>query len=391
MDADHAAAAAPPIDATQPRPRTASAFVMDPETRQALERGLPDWELDVRDGNIRTAAKVLAGAASPRLLLVDLDGVRYPAGSVHELAAVCAVDTVVVALGSDDSARFGRDLLTTGVADYLIKPVTPVRLQEVVTGAQSPPARGPDWQGLAVGFTGTCGSGATTLLAATAIAAAERGRYVSVLDLNRAFGGVPFLLDVEPEAGFDDLIETAAGGTVDPELVEAARVSHSDRISVYGYRWRPLLPPPAPVSGVRRLLSALRRRSHLVLVDPEPHGRAGVLRDCDVRVLVVEPTECGILRFVRARAGLDAGRATLQVHNHTRRTGRSEVANSLRAAASVDAPDVAFPFEADLPELSDWGHLADRLPRGFRKPLHALIDLLDAAPDARGSEAAATA
>ena len=267
MDSEPHPAAHPPAGPS-PGERRAGAFVVDPETRTALELSLPEWELDFHEGNIRTAVDVLASNPSPQLILVDLDGAPYPAGGIHELASVCEVGTVVIALGSTDSARFSRSILTTGVANYLIKPITRARLREVIASAVSAD-RDPHWRGRSVGFAGTGGSGATTLLAATAITAAARGQYVSVLDLNRVFSALPFLLDVEPVPGLDELLEAAAAGPPDEELVDAARVSHSDRIAVYGYRWNPILPPPASLKGVRQLLATLCRRSHLVLVDPE--------------------------------------------------------------------------------------------------------------------------
>ena len=373
LPADHAPAATDP-----PAIRQAAAFVADPDTRLAVQAGLPEWEVEAYDGNIRTAVGVLASVASPELILVDLDGVPYPVGSIHELASVCEPGSVVVALGSRDSARDGRDILATGVADYLVKPLTPARLREVVAVAL---AGGGDrrGRGRSAGFAGTGGSGATTLLAATAITAAARGRYVAVLDLNRAFGSLAFLLDVEPVPGLDELLEAAAAGAPDPELVEAAQVSRSDRISVFGYRWNRQLPPSPPVRNVRHLLADLCRRFHLVLADPEAPGRVAVLRDCDVQVLVSEPTRIGSLRSAGAFAALESGPSVVHVRNRTRPLGRSDVRKALAGAGGGRAPDIEFPFDDTLPELADRGHLSGQLPRRLQKPLGRLADLLDAA------------
>ena len=377
----------PSSDGT-PNRRRAGAFVADPETRDALHRALPEWELEVRDGNVRTAVGVLADNRSPKLLFVDLDGVTYPAGSIHELATVCEVGTVVIALGSRDDARFSRDVLTTGVADYLIKPIAPGRLREVAASAGAASRRS-NWRGRSVGFAGTGGSGATTLLVATAARAAAGGSHVAVVDLHRAFSAHSFLLDVEPATGFDELLDAAASGVPDPELVDAARVPHSDRLSVYGYRWSPILPPAATLKGVRQLLEELCNQFHLVLVDPEPRWRVAVVRDCDVQVLVTEPTQSGVRRSLRVRAGLEGQRPTVHVHNRTRGLRRSAALKALRAAGIEQEPDVEFPFDATLPELSDWGYLHDRLPRQFRAPLGKLVDLLVAGPGADGQAAPA--
>lgn len=360
------------------RGRRAAAFIADADTKAAIGAALPEWEVDAHDGNIHTAIGALADGAAPKLILVDLDGVEYPSGSIHELAAVCEVGTVVVTVGSQDGGRYGRDILTTGVADYLIKPVTPTRLREVVVAAMASD-RAPRWQGRSAGFAGTGGSGATTILAATAITAAARGRYVAVLDLNRAFSALPFLLDVEPAPGLDELLEAAAAGTLDPELLNAARVAHSDRISVFGYRWNPLLTPSPSFKSIRRLLAELCQRFHLVLVDPEPSGRVAVLQECDVRVLVGEPTRSGAMRLARAVVSLGAGASVLQVRNRTRPVRRADVRQALSAAGAAGQADVDIPFLAEMPELADWGQLFERFPRPLKKPVGRLIDLLAAA------------
>lgn len=243
------------------------------------------------------------------------------------------------------------------------------------------------WRGRSAGFAGTGGSGATTLLAATAITAAARGRYVAVLDLNRAFSALPFLLDVQPAPGLDELLESAAADAPDPELVAAAQVARSDRLAVFGYRWNPPLPLAPSFRAVGQLVVELCTRFHLVLVDPEAHGRIAVLRDCDVQVLVSEPTRIGSLRSARALAALGPGASVLDVRNRTRALGGSRVRNALRASGADREPDVEFPFSDLLPELSDWGHLVKRLPsripRQLRKSLDRLVDCLDPpGPDA---------
>ena len=365
--------------------RRAGAFVADPDTRNTLQRALPGWTLDVHEGNIRTAVGALAGNASPEVLLVDLDGVAFPVGSIHELASVCEVGTSVVALGSRDDARFSRNILTTGVTDYLVKPISPDSLREVVADA-SMADRNSHPHGRSAGFTGTGGSGATTLLAATATAAAESGRYVTVLDLGRAFSTLPFLLNVEPAPGLEDLLESAANGPPDPDLVNTARFPQSDRISVYGYRWNPVLPPPAAPEAVRHLLAEFCQRSHLVLVEPEPHHRAATLRECDISVLVTEPTPIGDRQSARVRTSLGADHPFVHVRNHTRH--RADLAEEPSAMAAEPPPDIEFPFEADLSDLIESGRLFGHLPRRFQEPLQQLTSILATSSGDNGPSAA---
>ena len=374
------------------------AFATDPDTEEALREGLSGYpDLQVWPGDLRTAMAALALTAEPppRLIFVDLDGTPYPAGAIHELAAVCELGTVVIALGSDDTARLSREVLMVGVSDYLVKPIDAAAVREAAARAAAPAASA---GGRVVGLVGTGGSGATTVAAATALLAAERGRYVSVLDLNRTFAALPFVLDVEPAAGLDELLHAAGGTAPSPDLVDGVRAERSDRIAVYGYRWGPAVPPPPPAAGVRWLLGELGRRSHLVLVDGlgEPSSRRALLAGSDVRVLVLEPTRAGVGRAARVLdRGLERGPdrgperpgrppPPILVQNHTRAFRRKAGARMLQAAGVEPPPDVVVPFEPSLPALADRGWPGGRVPRPTAKALDALLDRL-LAPAAAGA------
>ena len=356
------------------------AFAADPDTERALREGLAGHPgRDVRPGGVSAALTALSAGRSAQLLFVDLDGTAYPAGAIHELAAVCEVGTVVVALGSNGTARFSREILLAGVNDYLVKPVTAAAVRDAAARGGGPAADGPPG-GWSVGFTGTGGSGATTLAAATALIAAERGRYVSVLDLNRTFSALSFLLDVEPAAGLVELLSTAARASLHPEMADRMRAERSDRIAVYGYPWSPIPPPLPPVWAVCELLVELQRRSHLVLVDglDDPATRVAVLATVDARVLVVEATRFGASAAAHLLARLDPifepGWPFLLVQNHTRAFRPKAGARTLRDAGIEIRPDVVVPFEPTLPAVADRGWPGGRLPRSLRKPLAALAD-----------------
>lgn len=391
LDATH------PSATTAPAKPVAFAFATDPDTEDAFREGLSDHpDPQVWPGDLRTAmaALALAGEPPPRLIFVDLDGTPYPAGAIHELAAVCERGTVVIALGSDDTARLSREVLMAGVSDYLVKPIDAAAVREAAARAAAPPAPA---GGCVVGLAGTGGSGATTVAAAAALLAAERGRYVSVLDLNRTFAALPFVLDVEPAAGLDELLHAVGGATApSPEMVDGVGAERSSRIAVYGYRWGPAVPPPPPAAGVRWLLGELARRSHLVLVDGlgEPSSRFALLAGSDVRVLVAEPTRAGAGRAARVldRMLERIGRRPppILVQNHTRAFRRKAGARILRAAGVEPPPEVVVPFERSLPALADRGWPGGRVPRPIAKPLDALLDRL-LTPAAEGAAVGAGA
>ncbi len=385
------------LEAAPPGPAAALAFATDPDTEVALRDGLFGFgstsagtdEAQVWQGGLRAAIAALGEGRTAPLVIVDIDGVPYPAGAIHELAAVCEVGTVVIAVGSDVSARPGRELLLAGVSDYLAKPLTAEAVGRVASRAlTSASADRPG--GRVAGFVGCGGSGSTTMAVATALDAASRGCYVSLLDLSRSVAAAALALGVEPVAGLDQLLETADKVAVDSESLEAVRARRSDRIEVYAHRWSPEHPMTASADAVDRLLAVLRQRSQLVLVDglDETAMRFRSSAEMDMRVFVAEPTYAKTPHLARMVNLLDGDLPLVLVQNHTRAFRRNGGGRTLRDAGIGIEPDVVVPFDPVIPETADRGWPQGRLPRSMRKPLAALTDRLLGASSGAGAAAA---
>ena len=371
------------LDAIPIGPAAALAFATDAETEMALRDGLFGFEgsspgcgeAQVWQGDIRAAIGAIAGGQSAELIFVDIDGISYPAGAIYELAAVCELGTVVIAVGSDGSARPGRELLLAGVSDYLAKPLTADAVRKAAEGALAVDADdGPS--GCAAGFVGAGGCGTTTLAAAVAIHAAARGCYVSVLDLGRSVAAAAFSLGVEPAAGLDQLLETAEREEPESEMVDGVRVRRTERIEVYAHRWSPTQPPAPPAEALDHLIAALKHRSKLVLVDGLDLLALGyeLPSALNTRILVSEPTAGRAARTARMMQMLGADSRMLFVQNHTRAFKSAAGTRNFRNAGIESEPDVVVPFESALPDIADRGWPHGRLPRSLREPLTALTD-----------------
>ena len=356
------------------------AFAADRETERVLKDALVGRGAQVRRGDMTAAIKALTSAASPQLLFVDLDGTEFPVGRIHELAAVCEFGTAVVAVSSNDTARFTRELLACGVNDYLPKPLTVSDIQDAVTAAlrDEDEAAVRLYAGRVIAFAGCGGSGATTLAALTALTAAAQGSYVSVLDLERTSGALPLMLDVEPAVGFDELLDLAAKPDPDPGLIDGVQTRLTPRVSVYGYRASDSLPPPPTVEAVQWLMEQLATRSHLVIVD----GLADtdllffVLAHVDERVLVFEPTLVSLHRVIHRVALLGKDNPGLLVANHTRARRSALSAEDIRYTLAGREPDVTVPFEPGLPAATNYGLTEREFSKKYRTALEALTGRL---------------
>ena len=60
-----------------------------------------------------------------------------PLNDINALAEVCEPGTVVIAAGQVNDVRLYRDLIVSGIQDYLLKPLNPDMLRDAFTHAQT--------------------------------------------------------------------------------------------------------------------------------------------------------------------------------------------------------------------------------------------------------------
>src|SRR3954470_12465281 len=117
-----------------------TAFVCDDATADmlrpvAVEHG---WSPEkVNKGGLRNAVQSLSVSASPNILFVDLSESADPLSDINALAEACEPGTVVIASGQVNDVRLYRDLLASGLQDYLLKPLNPDSLREAFANAQA--------------------------------------------------------------------------------------------------------------------------------------------------------------------------------------------------------------------------------------------------------------
>ena len=81
-------------------------------------------------GGLRNAVQALSITASPNILMVDLSESGDPLNDINALAEVCEPGTIVVAIGQVNDVRLYRDLITSGIHDYLLKPLSPAQVRD---------------------------------------------------------------------------------------------------------------------------------------------------------------------------------------------------------------------------------------------------------------------
>jgi pilus assembly protein CpaE len=189
-------------------------------------------------GGLRNAIQSLSVSASPQILLVDLSESGDPISDINGLAEVCEPGTVVVAVGQVNDVRLYRDLMFSGLQDYLLKPVSPDALRDAISHAQmilNAPKQddsSKDQPHLSVGVIGTRGGvGASTIATSLAWLYSERmGKPTGFLDLDVHFGTGALALDLEPGRGLTDAIDNP--GRIDGLFIERAMIKANERLSI---------------------------------------------------------------------------------------------------------------------------------------------------------------
>lgn len=218
-----------------------TAFVCDDATVELLKPIASEngWEQGhINKGGLRNAVQTLSVSASPAILFVDLSESGDPLNDIGALAEVCEPGTVVIAAGHVNDVRLYRDLVNSGIQDYLLKPLSPEQIREAFHQAQQTLA-GPrasemvvDHPHMMTAFVGVRGGVGASVLAASAAwqLSNKQNRSTAFLDLDVHFGTGALALDLEPGRGLTDAIENP--GRIDGLFIERAMVKANDKLAV---------------------------------------------------------------------------------------------------------------------------------------------------------------
>ncbi len=217
------------------------AFVCDEATLDVTRSVCSEmgWsEEKANKGGLRNAIQSLSVAASPQILLVDLSESGDPINDINSLAEVCEPGTVVIAMGQVNDVRLYRDLIISGLQDYLLKPLNPDTLRDAINNAQislttaKQEENGTERTHISTAIVGTRGgSGASTLATSLAWILSEKMEYsTGYLDLDVHFGTGALTLDLEPGRGLIDAIDNPS--RIDGLFIERALIKANDNLSI---------------------------------------------------------------------------------------------------------------------------------------------------------------
>jgi pilus assembly protein CpaE len=295
-----------------------TAFVCDDATAEllrpiAVEHG---WAPEkVNKGGLRNAVQSLSVSASPNILFVDLSESGDPLNDINALAEVCEPGTVVIAAGQVNDVRLYRDLVASGIQDYLLKPFSADQVRDAFANAQltisgprtnEPTTERPHVMAAVIGVRG--GVGASTLASSIAWLMGDKvGRSTALLDLDIHFGTGALSLDLEPGRGLTDAIENPS--RIDGLFIERAMVRANDKLCVLSAEAPINQPLLTDGSAFHQLQEEMRSAFETTILDlprqmlvQHPH----LVQDAHVCVVVVEFTLAATRDAIRILSWLKA-------------------------------------------------------------------------------------
>ena len=260
----------------RPVPRISiHAFCEFPDTGAALQRAGADRRLakahvTIQLGGIQGAVEHYTGQVTPNLLIVEtrLQG-QAALSEIDRLAEVCDPTTKVVIVGRVNDVELYRELIRRGVSEYLVAPVSPLHLIEVISGLYLDPDAAPI--GRVVSFIAARGgAGSSTLAHNAAWSIAERLHInTAIVDLDLPFGTVSLDFNEEPGQGVADAL--SAPERLDDVLLDRLLQRAGEHLSLFTAPAQLERDYDADPSAYESVIEAVRQMTPCVVLDL-PHA-----------------------------------------------------------------------------------------------------------------------
>ena len=281
----------------RPVPRISiHAFCEFPDTGAALQRAggdrrLSKAHLQVQLGGVNAAVEHYTGQITPNLLIVEtkLSG-QDALGELDRLAEVCDPATKVIVVGRANDVELYRELMRRGASEYLIAPVEPLELIEVISGLYLDPGASPIGRVVAVvGARGGAGSSTVAHNIGWCIAE-ELHINTTIVDLDLPFGTVGLDFNDEASQGVADAL--TAPERLDDVLLDRLLLKRGDHLSLFTAPAALERDYDASPEAYEAVVDAVRQTTPCVVLDL-PHGwqpwiRSALLAADDI-VIVATP------------------------------------------------------------------------------------------------------
>jgi pilus assembly protein CpaE len=291
-----------------------------------------------------------AGYSDRALLLLDAVARQNP-----ELS--------IVVLGHGSPNGFLRRAFEAGADDIIQLPATREQVRFELSkllarkqGSDAPSA--PDNSHLVCVLGPKGGTGKTLTATNLAVAFAQRGSRVALIDLDLQFGDVALCLGLPPEKTVYDLAQSP--GAVDYDKLDAFLATHSAGVRTLIAPRRPDQASAVGAELLREVYSILRTRFDWVIIDTPPGFTAEVITSIDSSTDVVMVGMLDSLSLKNTKLGLETLELMKYDPDHiylllNRAHSRVGISQSDVEAVLGRTPDVFIPSDREIPRTVNEG------------------------------------
>jgi len=344
----------------RPVPRISiHAFCEFPDTGAALQRAGADRRLSkahltVQLGGIAAAMEFYRDQVTPNLLIVEtrLSG-SAALDELDRLAEVCDPATKVIVVGRHNDVELYRDLMRRGASEYLVAPLSPLQLIEVISGLYLDPTAKP--VGRVIAFVGARGGAGSSTIAHNV------GWYVAdtlainttIVDFDLAFGTTG--LDFNDEAGQSVADALSAPERLDDVLLDRLLIKRGEHLSLFTAPASLERDYDAVPEAYEAVIDATRQMSPCVIVDM-PHAWTPWVKACLIaadEIVVVATPDLASLRNAKnlidlVRHARPNDSPPRLVINQANMPKRPEIPAKDFAETMGVEPAIIMPFDAAL-------------------------------------------
>jgi pilus assembly protein CpaE len=265
--------------------------------------------------------------------------------------------TVVIAAGQVNDVRLYRDLVASGIQDYLLKPLSSDQLRDAFAHAQmvfNAPKHAevsvdrPHMMAAVIGARG--GNGASTFATSLAWILSDKAqRSTALLDLDVHFGTGALTLDLEPGRGLTDAIENPS--RIDGLFIERAMVKANEKLAVLSAEAPINQPMLTDGAAFFQLQEELRGAFECTIVDlprsmlvQHPH----LMNDIHATVLVTELTLAAARDVIRILSWLKSNAPqtkVIVVANKVAPSGAGEITRKDFESSIERKVDIIVPLD----------------------------------------------
>lgn len=215
---------------------TIQAFCEHSQTAQLVEQAVHDRRmskvaLTTHNGGIEGAIETYRANPTPNLILLEtsLSADKIP-GALERLAEVCDASTRLIVLGHVNDVLLYRDLIRSGVSEYIVLPAAPQVIVTAITDLFAGEGAAPI--GRTIGFISAKGGAGASTVAHNVGWAVSQGlkQDVLILDMDLAFGTAGLNFNQDPPHGIADAL--MANQKIDQVLLDRLMSKAANHLSL---------------------------------------------------------------------------------------------------------------------------------------------------------------